>query len=275
MVKKIKDDARTDRQKKVLDIVIRHYTSTAEPVGSHLVSEQIGLSSATIRHIMFELEEQGLLSQPHISAGRVPTGKGYRVYVDSLMSAEEFLNYANYNADSLKDYLKSTSIEDVVSRGLQLCSRLTSHTCMVLFLNLKLRNYLIDMLEEKIRSILEYLYDFEDRVYLDGTHHLFEYPEFKDFEKISSVLKILEDKKSLMEILEDDLKNDGIKVHIGSENRVSEFCECTLITSNYSLEGKIVGALGIFGPMRMKYEEVIPTVNSITESMSRLLSEIT
>lgn len=76
------------RRSRILELVIEAYVATAEPVGSALVARKLrsSLSSATIRHIMVELEEAGLLEQPHTSAGRVPTERGYRFYVDSVMS---------------------------------------------------------------------------------------------------------------------------------------------------------------------------------------------
>ena len=76
-----------DRKKLILKAIIDSYIDTAEPVGSRTVARkhEIGLSSATIRNEMADLEEMGLLEQPHTSAGRVPSDKGYRFYVDQLM----------------------------------------------------------------------------------------------------------------------------------------------------------------------------------------------
>ena len=75
------------RKNKILELIIEAYVSTASPVGSEFVSKKLrsSLSSATIRNIMVELEDAGFLEQPHTSAGRVPTDRGYRFYVDSVM----------------------------------------------------------------------------------------------------------------------------------------------------------------------------------------------
>src|SRR5882672_6856690 len=76
------------RERRVLEAVIRSFVETAEPAGSRTLSRRFGLgvSPATIRNTMSDLEEKGFLFHPHTSAGRIPTNKAYRVYVDSLLS---------------------------------------------------------------------------------------------------------------------------------------------------------------------------------------------
>src|ERR1041384_2317788 len=78
----------TKRERRVLEAVIRTYVETAEPAGSRALSRRFGLgvSPATIRNTMSDLEEKGFLFHPHTSAGRIPTNKAYRVYVDSLLA---------------------------------------------------------------------------------------------------------------------------------------------------------------------------------------------
>ena len=79
-----------DRKMKILQAIIRNYLETGEPVGSRTISKytDLKLSSATIRNEMADLEEMGLIMQPHTSAGRIPTDKGYRLYVDNMMRTE-------------------------------------------------------------------------------------------------------------------------------------------------------------------------------------------
>ncbi len=270
----MREEAKRARQKRVLRVVVRFYTNTAEPVSSSLISKELELSSATVRNIMFELEKLGLLWQPHISAGRIPTDRGYRIYVDSLMEEGGILESNKGYMDDTILCLRSNSIEDVILKASQLCSRITAQTGLALFPTLKIREYLIERLEDKIKDILTHLYDFEDKLHLDGTHYLIEQPEFKDAQKISSVLRILEDKRGLLEILGEDLKDEGVKVHIGSENSALGFDECTLITANYAIDENITGTLGVIGPMRMDYRNVIPTVSRIAESISRIFEEM-
>ncbi|MFH1753531.1 MAG: hypothetical protein ABH875_05055 [Candidatus Omnitrophota bacterium] len=274
MVNHIRESAKTDRQKRVLELIVTYHIGTAEPVGSQIIARDMELSSATIRNIMYELEEHGLIWQPHASAGRIPTDKGYRVYVDSLMEAKDLISSVREDLYDNINRLKADSVEDVLLKGLHLCAESTSQTCMAFLPTLKIKARLIERLEERLTTMLTSLYDFDDRLYLDGTSYLIEQPEFKDIDKIKALLKALEDKKGLLEILEENVASGGIKVCIGSENRSMGFDQCTIITVNYSLEGNISGTLGVIGPMRMEYESVIPKICGIAESMSRLLSEL-
>jgi len=194
--------------------------------------------------------------------------------VDSLLEEKAFLGSNQETMDEAISLSDSRSIEDIIVKCLQLCSKATSQTCMALFPTLKLREHLREGLAGDTRSIVSSLYDFEDRLYFDGAHYLATYPEFRDAETICSVLKALEDRRALLDILEEDSKAIGIKVHIGSENKLSGFDRCTLITANYSLEDNINGSLGIIGPMRMEYERVIPVVSSIAETISEFLDEV-
>ena len=88
------------RKQTILKVIISNYLETGEPVGSRTISKlsDLNLSSATIRNEMSDLEELGYIVQPHTSAGRVPTDKGYRFYVDNLMEEKESMNSFNYNA---------------------------------------------------------------------------------------------------------------------------------------------------------------------------------
>ena len=98
------------RRNKILETIIEAYVSTASPVGSELVAKRLrsSLSSATIRNIMVELEEAGLLEQPHTSAGRVPTDRGYRFYVDTVMEARPL------PPEQLRQMEELLGLEDVV-----------------------------------------------------------------------------------------------------------------------------------------------------------------
>jgi len=94
-----------ERKKRILQSIIDDYISTAEPVGSRTVARkhELGLSSATIRNEMADLEEMGYLTQPHTSAGRIPSDKGYRFYVDQLMKQSELTMEEIYSIKSAMD----------------------------------------------------------------------------------------------------------------------------------------------------------------------------
>lgn len=127
-----------DRKKKVLLAIIRDYISTAEPVGSRTISKkyEIGVSPATIRNEMADLEETGLIEQPHASAGRIPSDLGYRYYVDRLMQKEEL---TDRERKIIREKIKSASLEldNVLRCTSQLISELTKYTSMILVQSVK------------------------------------------------------------------------------------------------------------------------------------------
>ena len=116
----------TDRERRILDAVIQSYVESAEPVGSRTVARRFGLgvSAATIRNAMSDLEEKGYLYHPHTSAGRVPTDRAYRVYVDSLM---RYPSLSQREADLLREDLmaEGNAISAVIRRAAQVLGVLT------------------------------------------------------------------------------------------------------------------------------------------------------
>ncbi len=274
MVNVIRGDNKARRQRDVLHLIVSYHIATAEPVGSSVIAKDIGISSATVRNIMFQLEEAALIYQPHASAGRLPTDRGFRLYVDNLLEESQLLKAPGHPAGETVCYLKSDSIEDVLLKGLELCSRITSQACMAVLPALSIKERLLERAEQRLRDVLISLYDFDDRLYFDGAHYLAEQPEFRDAGKIGAVLKILEDRKHLIKVLADSAREGGITVHIGSENDAPYMEWCTLITATYGVEDDITGALGIIGPTRMEYRRIIPAVSTIAASISRLFEEM-
>ncbi|GAW93454.1 heat-inducible transcriptional repressor HrcA [Calderihabitans maritimus] len=121
------------RKRKILQAIVQDYIATAEPVGSRTIARKynLGVSPATVRNEMADLEEMGLLEQPHTSAGRIPSDQGYRYYVDCLMEKHQL-------ADEERDYIrqkytqKVKEIEEVIQRTSQLLSDLTNYTSLIL-----------------------------------------------------------------------------------------------------------------------------------------------
>ncbi|MBQ4542949.1 MAG: HrcA family transcriptional regulator, partial [Clostridia bacterium] len=118
-----------ERKKKILGAVIEHYIRTAEPVGSRTISklDELGVSSATIRNEMADLEEMGLLTQPHTSAGRIPSTMGYRTYVDRLMKRYEFSVSEINRLRSLME-LELTEVDTMIKELTNIYSYLTNYT---------------------------------------------------------------------------------------------------------------------------------------------------
>ncbi|MFQ5675690.1 MAG: heat-inducible transcriptional repressor HrcA [bacterium] len=129
----MKPAALTDRESLILDCIVESYVTTGVPVGSRYLAKtfNLGVSPATIRNVMNDLEDLGYVSQPHVSAGRVPTDLGYRFYVDSLMMVR---NLAKRDREFIQQHLLSVSIDvtDILTTASYVLSKISSQLGMVL-----------------------------------------------------------------------------------------------------------------------------------------------
>lgn len=128
--RKAKNDAWA-RHEEVLGVVVNSYVDTAEPVGSRVVARKMGLSSATIRNVMQDLEEEGFIAQPHTSAGRIPTEKGYRYYIDFLMPLKK-LTESQMQSIDLEYRAKMRSLNDILEKTSHIMSKITRCAGVVL-----------------------------------------------------------------------------------------------------------------------------------------------
>ncbi|MFA6078581.1 MAG: HTH domain-containing protein [Candidatus Omnitrophota bacterium] len=238
----------TKRHNEVLDLIIKQYIETAEPVSSRSVARKLKLSSATIRNVMADLEDMGFITHPHTSAGRIPTDKGYRYYIDSLMRIRS-INDGVVKMIDVQYHERMKSLEDVLEKTSHLISSLTNYVGIT-------------------------LYPFYEKVYLDGASHILEQPEFKDYGKLYNILKCLEEKRAILNLLSNDFGEDGLTVHIGRELKSSNFSECSIVTRGYKVRGKPSGRLGVIGPKRMLYDKVIPTVEILADAVTNILEEL-
>ena len=172
------------RQQDVFELIVKHYVETAEPVGSRYVSRQLGLSSATIRNVMSDLEEMGLVTHPHTSAGRIPTDKGYRYYIESLMHVRT-VNESVMRSIREEYHETMRSIEDVLMRTSHLISNLTNYVGITL--------------------TSQY-----DKLYMDGASHIITQPEFQDLKKLYYIIRFLEQKREILSLLHNDLTCESI-----------------------------------------------------------------
>lgn len=239
------------RQAAILEAVINRYIRTAEPVGSKVVADacRLGVSPATIRNEMGALEDMGYLVQPHTSAGRVPTDKGYRLYVDSLRRT---LEIGENDASSLLDKLaelKRLETEEMVRR---VSSVIASRTCTISLVMNSLSN----------------------RVYFWGISQLLHQPEFINTRRIEFLVELLEGEHHLAEILAGESEESSVHVRIGSEGRNEELAGLSLVSAGYSKAGEPAGIIGLLGPTRMDYETAIPIVDFTARNLSRLLEEV-
>ena len=336
------------RKHRILEQIILSYAETGNPVGSEFLLERypFGVSSATIRNVMAELEEEGLVTHPHTSAGRIPTDRGYRYYVDLLMQRvrpapqeEEAINsVAELKGEDpmlvlgeavrvLSDLTQEAGIalvpqighgsfrhlelipvdpREVVgvlisSEGLVRHARLELETNLEEgelsrleeFLNqelsgmslLQAQAHLTKSFESARReaaelwqrllefSALEGLFQEEASVILEGTSWIFEAPEFRDIERTRRLVRGLENKGDLIQILMRDLAAEEVKLHIGSENRGTSLTDCTIAGAPYRLRGGVMGTIGVVGPTRMHYSRVTAIVGRMAQAISRAFQE--
>ena len=337
-----------ERKTKILEAIINDYIATAEPIGSRTIAKKydMGISSATIRNEMSDLEELGLIIQPHASAGRVPSDKGYRLYVDSLMKQaalsddqEDYLRQVVLRNINQIDYLMRetakaiallTQYTTIVSEPRAQKTRLKhvqlvpldenavivmvvsdvktaknmvirvnqppsyevlSHLSVVL--NAHMQNMSTEMLTSTLLAKLEQdfgeyramipqimeavvsaLGNGEDvRLYTSGMRNLLAFPEFSDVEKAKSVFQTLEEKNVLVDMLHDGQtdEDDQTKIIIGAENEIIHLQDCSIIKAHYNLGGQTRGSIGIIGPTRMDYAQVLSVLNGLVRNVNNVM----
>ena len=230
-----------------MEALVKLHIESALPVGSKQIAQILGLSSATIRNVMYELERAGYVRQPYTSAGRVPTDLGYRWYVNNLMSMAELPEDSVLS--ELRQYVNEKRFfEEIIEAISHAISKITNYTGIALSPNQKL--------------------------YFDGTYHMLEQPEFMELDMARNFLRIIEEKEDLMRIMNKDLEVTGTIIHIGRENIFEGLKECTIITSTYKFKDHVSGNVGLIGPMRMKYAEVVPMIELFAEMTTEALEEI-
>lgn len=219
-----------ERKKKVLQAIIKHFIDTAQPVGSQtiLVSYRFHVSPATIRNDMMSLEEEGFIYQPHTSAGRIPTDKGYRLYVD------EIADYKQARQDALQA-LKKIQLEYKVE---------------------KVREELYDAVSLLARATncasFATTPDNPHTFFL-GMSNVLRQPEFSDNTvRASEVIEIMEKGDNFVKTLKSLEITDSARTFIGEENILPQIQSCSIIVSHYKKHG-FEGFLGILGPKRMNY----------------------
>ncbi|MGG4342774.1 heat-inducible transcriptional repressor HrcA [Paenibacillus lautus] len=338
----------TDRQRMILNAIVDDYIRSAEPVGSRSISKRgdVGYSPATIRNEMADLEELGFLEQPHTSAGRIPSHKGYRYYVDHLTSSFS-LNPAELHM--MKSFFaeKLNVMEQMIQHTAGILSQMTNYTSILLgpevfhtslrhfqllplhedqavaiivtstgqvenkivsipqgvsvsdleqvvnLLNKKLVNVPLYKLKTRLyteigEEMQRHISHYEDLmsmldialnnepdhrgIYLSGTTHMLNQPEFKDVDKVREIFELLEQTPALLKLMSPAPGEHGVQVKIGTENTHEAISNCSLITATYSIDGKALGSIGILGPTRMEYARVIGILNVLSHDLTKLLS---
>lgn len=228
----------TDRQRRLLFAIVEHYAEVASPVGSSLLAKAFDVSSATIRAEMVQLEEEGYIAQPHTSAGRVPTDKGYRFYVNNV--AEE----AQTNAPErrIERALKSRVHEGGLPERV-------------------IRNS-VDTLVELTHNLG--MATIGDQLYMSGLSNLFGQPEFVHPGQVREVARLLD---NLEPWLREAAPNQPLSVYIGRENPIGRAAGCSLIISKFRSPFSDSSYIGVLGPTRQSYRDVMTLVRRTGEAL--------
>lgn len=341
-----------ERKKKILKAIIKTYMETGEPVGSRTISKytDLNVSSATIRNEMSDLTDMGYIVQPHTSAGRIPSDKGYRLYVNELMKEKEEeiaeirdlmiektdkmekvlkqvakvlasnTNYATmisvpqYSGSRLKfiqlsrvnqNQLVAVVVSDnnvIRNQIINLDDEMDDQT--ILKLNLLLNTNLngipiqdinlgmIARLKEQagmhsdvVATVLDAVaatiqVDEEDmEIYTSGATNIFKYPELADKDKASELISTFEEKQQLVDLVKEhmssDSENTGIQVYIGDEMPIKTMKDCSVVTATYELGHGMHGTIGIIGPKRMDYENVVDSLKALKVQIDELINKKT
>jgi transcriptional regulator of heat shock response len=247
----------TERQKILLDFIIREYVKHAEPVGSALVVEQSNLdvSPATIRNDMQALENEGYLVQPHTSAGRVPTDKAYRLFVNGLLKQESI---------------------DIETRS----KRRIDHAFTEVPPDPREINRMVANLLNELTDNLVIVNDSaSDEFYQKGLASLLEFPEFREFSRTFQLMRFFDQFDELFVQLERQFFRDmdgfqHCKIFIGRENPFGAIDEETMIHTKYHLPEHRIGSLTVIGPIRMDYEYTLGLVNYTADKVNKLTESV-
>lgn len=243
------------RKKAILCATINRYIEEPKPIASDDIAEEFSLSPATIRNIFSELEEDGFLTHPYTSAGRVPTGRGYRYYVDFLFSQLPVYRPSGELAIGERrridnEYKKEINrLEDALEKTSEVVSTITHYTSIVSFL------------------------DQQDKFFYKGVGFILEQPEFRDLKRMRFIIRMIEEREELLALINRDFEGK-VKIYIGPELGYPEINNCSLAVSRYSVKKQPLGRLAVLGPMCMQYGHIIPTLEYVSDILTQVLNEI-
>lgn len=233
----------TERQKQILFAIIEEFAEVATPVGSVTLAKLFDVSSATIRAEMARLEEAGLITQPHTSAGRVPTDAGYRFYVNSLTEQHE-----NALREPSRMLGSGTSMPNRNIHALEVRVNSQERTDYAI-------RSAVDMLAELTGNLG--LGTIGEQLYLSGISRLFSQPEFLDNSKIQDVAKLLD---NLEPWLREARPGEPLNIFIGHENPIGKSSGVSLIISRFRSPYSDSSYIGVLGPTRQNYAETMSLV---------------
>ena len=332
------------RAQHLLKTLIERYIAEGQPVGSRVLSRHSGLelSPATIRNVMADLEDMGLIASPHTSAGRMPTPRGYRFFVDTLMVVKPL---EQGEIERLEGEFDGDRPQQLVNAAASLLSQLTQFAGVVMtprrreaafrhleFLRLSEHRVLLivvtpegdvqnrilhtdrsytsaqlieatnffnqnfaghsfaairdrlaaelSALREDIAGLMQVAIQVGegalqegDSLVVTGERNLLNTEDLaSNMDRLRQLFDLFEQKTSLLHLLDESQKAQGVQIYIGGESGLVPLDECSVVTAPYEVGGQVMGTLGVIGPTRMAYERVIPIVDVTAKLLSNALS---
>jgi len=333
------------RSKILLKTLVERYIAEGQPVGSRALSRYSGLdlSPASIRNIMSDLEDLGFIASPHTSAGRVPTPRGYRIFVDTLLTIKPL---EPVELNQIEGNLHPDNPQRLVSTASQLLSQLTHFAGVVAsprrqnpafrhieflalsekrvlliivtpdgnvqnrilftdktytpaqltmaanFLNQNYAGLTFDDIRRRVQDELKQLHqdmtslmtaaleagnqalnEDDENYVISGERNLLDSADLaSNMKRLRELFELFEQKTVFVQILDMSTRAQGVQIFIGGESGASLLDECSVVTAPYTVDGRVVGTVGVIGPTRMAYERVIPIVDITAKLLSSALS---
>ena len=287
----------TDRMREVFGLVVDAYLERGLPVGSKTLTGSISLSPASIRGVMQELEERGLLTHPHTSAGRVPTESGLRLFVDGIMQAA--VPDPRERREIERQIVRDQPIEDALAAASSALSGLSHAAGVVLAPKQELRLRQLSFVSLSTTRALAVLVGadgtVENRIVsLDAGTTSSGLTEVSNFvnaqlggltlaEAEGRLRAEIRERKEAIDAAAAELVASGLAawsqdharrpILIGSENRMFAPSGSSVIAAPYrGSQGQVVGVVGVIGPTRLNYARVVPMVDFTAKALTRLMA---
>ncbi len=334
----------TERQQKILRLIVQKYIQNAAPVSSKAIAEDfnLGVSSATVRNEMGVLEDLGYLVQPYTSAGRTPTEAGYRYFVEKLM---EQVDLTNEEQRMISHQFHQARLE--LDQWLRLSAAVLAHTAhnaslvtapksvqchlkhielisvrdelallILVFQEGALKQQILNFdrpvgqdelaplarqftdlwqglsaaeiaataepVSEIGSEVAQVVVEIMNRIdarrssdtYRDGLLNVFNQPEFREREGIQQIIRALEERQFVEQIVDEALQHGGVQIIIGGEGKWKELSDVGIVLTRYGAGDDITGVMGVLGPVRMPYERTVSVVRYMSQLMSDFVTDM-
>ncbi len=338
----------SERAQHLLKVLVETYIGEGKPVGSQTLARAaaMDLSSATIRNVMADLEDRGLIYSPHASAGRIPTVKGYRLFIDTMLKVKPLTEPV---IEQLKERLHRDltphslveAASDMLSGVTQLAGLVTlprqKHAALrqIEFLGLsenrvlailvmnqqevqnriihldrayseselqQASNYLnekfagcdlatarhdllreLDAVREDMNRMMRSAIELGERAFarneqaqedfvVVGQTNLMGYEQLSNVDKLRQLFNAFSAKRDILHLMDRCLCARGVQIFIGQESGYQVLDECSVVSAPYSVQGDVIGVLGVIGPTRMQYDRVIPVVDITAKLLGAALN---